>query len=98
MEPPRTQNAPTGKKIVINSARGPANNGAFSERDPSGEPMKGMQMSQAILSYIVKHRVIKDNWKTYEYYWCYYYDCKERMDCKDRTDCKDGMDYKDKTD
>ena len=37
-------------------------------------------------------------WYSIEYYWCYYYDCKERMDCKDRTDCKDGMDYKDKTD
>ena len=51
MEPPQT-NAGPGKKIVINSARGPpgTNGGAFSERDPSGEPIKGMQMSQAYQS------------------------------------------------
>ena len=50
MEPPSTNNQ-AGKKIVINSARGPGgNNGAYSERDPSGEPMKGMQMSQAYQS------------------------------------------------
>jgi len=40
MEPPATNNA-QGKKIVINSARGPVNNGSYSERDQSGEPMKG---------------------------------------------------------
>jgi len=47
MEPP--SNAGGKKGLVINSARGP-NTGAYSERDNSNEPMKGMQMNQAYQS------------------------------------------------
>ncbi len=38
MEPP---NAASKKGIMLNSARGP-NTGAYSERDNSNDPMKGM--------------------------------------------------------
>ena len=46
MEPP---NAASKKGIMINSARG-QNTGAYSERDNSNDPMKGMQMNQAYQS------------------------------------------------
>jgi len=47
MEP--QTNVSNKQKIVINSARGPAN-GTYSERDPSNDPIKGMQLSQAYQS------------------------------------------------
>lgn len=36
--------------MMVNSARGQANNGAYSERDQSSEHMKGMPMNQAYQS------------------------------------------------